>query len=78
MDYIELLKVILKPIVPSLQDIIITFDESSKTVHLAVESSLIAKLIGKNGDTVNAIRDILNILGSLNKENISLKIDAKQ
>lgn len=51
-------------------------DEKGVLIKLFARQSDLGRLIGKKGDTVNAVRSLLRAMGSKNNARYSLKIDA--
>jgi len=52
-----------------------TVDEMGVLINLAVDSSDMGKVIGKEGRTAKSIRTLLRVLGAKNNARVNLKIE---
>lgn len=74
---IALIKFIVENIVTELDKISIetTTDERGVLITLRVAKDDMGKVIGRNGQTANALRVLLNVVASKQQNNINLKIE---
>jgi len=72
----EFVSYIVKAIVDNPNDVLIerTVDEMGVLITLQVNPSDMGGVIGKEGDTVKAIRSLLRIVGARNNARVNLKI----
>lgn len=52
-----------------------TVDDMGTLLTVTVAKSEMGKLVGKNGDTINALRKIMHVIGMKTKERLSVKVE---
>ncbi|MCT4617503.1 MAG: KH domain-containing protein [Candidatus Gracilibacteria bacterium] len=76
MDNIEFLKVILENLLQKKEEIKIkkSEDEFGILLEIEVDKSDMPVLIGKKGNTINSIRNIMRVAGGVKNERVNIKI----
>lgn len=71
---------IVKPLCESPDRVVITSkdDDRGTLIEVFVEQPDMGRVIGKGGETVNAIRVLLKVLGTKNQKHFGLKINPIQ
>lgn len=81
MDYEHLIRVICEDLIDDVDSLIIrempSDDEKKnrRTYLMMANDSDVARLIGKNGKIIRAIREVVNITAKLNNEFVDIKIE---
>ncbi len=60
---------------PEKLNIVRTTDQMGVLLFVQVDKADMGRLLGKNGDTINAIRTIINTFGYGQREKISVKVE---
>lgn len=73
----EFLELVVKALVDNPQDVVIdrTVDEMGVLLTLSINQSDMGKIIGRNGNTANAIRILLRVVGMKHNARVNLKIN---
>lgn len=78
-EHVEYLESIVKPLVNKPEDVIIesSTDDRGVLVLLFVAKEDLGRMIGKKGETANALRSLLRVLGVKFNARYNLKVDSK-
>ncbi len=78
MDYISLIHQFIDPIVTDLDKLTITEEKGEKeneiTYVISCSKNDTGRLIGKHGQTADALREVISIAGKDNKQRIHLRL----
>lgn len=79
-DYIALVRFITQALVQNKDDVQVedSIDERGVLIQVFVDKSDMGRLIGKEGATVKAIRNVLRALGTKNNARYSVKVESIQ
>lgn len=77
-EHVEYLLSVVKPLVSKPDNVTAEskVDERGVLINLLVDKEDLGRVIGKKGETANALRSLLRVLGVKNNARYNLKVDA--